>query len=437
MSLRAQTAGPSPNLESEHGSALVWALFFIVLITGMLIAHSTEMSANRRTMDTRYRRIDIAKNIAESGLTEATAYLRRQATQPVLNFAPQLSPETDPPRNETIDPSVGLVREFEVQGSLWGRYEIRKDRALDVSANYSEPAGTVWDLEARGILFDRIDEKARFDQKPNRVVSMQSVRTEMRGLPVQVPGNSTVVVMDPAMVTMLTGSEIKAEGKPAISYRRKTKLAVLEHQSHHEQKDMGQDDKDKDDGDEKDGDDDVAKHGDKVTGIPKAIAIEELSIAVEDVFRMRTEQVRNLSDVVLSNPKQIYGRSVKDIAVFSPQSLVLMSEGSALRGRMLLFVNGDFTAQNGNNSDFSGILYVTGNATIEGPFQFRGTMIVGGTLKVGGSSDMVALVNDQAAVTQLREALARYRTSKDLRPPAADGAYATPSELTNAGLLLR
>ena len=75
-------------------------------------------------------------------------------------------------------------------------------------------------------------------------------------------------------------------------------------------------------------------------------------------------------------------------------------------------------------------LYVNGNASIEGPFQFRGTLVVTGALKVGGTSDQVALVNDQAAVTQLRAALSRYRLSKDLRPPAIDGAFAAPSELS-------
>src|SRR5262249_26770108 len=162
--------------------------------TGVLIAHSLEMSANRQKMDTRYRRIDLAKNVAESGLTEGAAYLRRQPTQPVVAFAPQRDPSADPPLDETLEPSVSLVREVEVSAGLWGRYEIRKDQAIDVSANYSEPPGTVWDVEARGYLYELVDGQKHFDQRPNRILSEQKVRTEMRGLPVQVPTNAAVVL---------------------------------------------------------------------------------------------------------------------------------------------------------------------------------------------------------------------------------------------------
>ena len=44
----------------ERGAVLVWALFFVSLTTGVLIAHSFEMTANRRTMETRYRRVQLA-----------------------------------------------------------------------------------------------------------------------------------------------------------------------------------------------------------------------------------------------------------------------------------------------------------------------------------------------------------------------------------------
>lgn len=426
MSPRRCTAGCQTDAASQRGAALVWALFFIALVTGILVSHSLEMTANRQTMDTRYRRVDLAKNIAESGLTEATAYLRRQSTQPVLSFAPQLAPEADPPRNETLEPDLGLVREFEVQGSLWGRYEIRKDRAIDVSANYGEPAGTAWDVEARGYLFQRADAQKRFDQKPNSVISVQTVRTELRGLPVQVPGNAAVVVLDPTKLTMLTGSSISADGKPGVGYRKPEATSLAASTATEEHESRGSSEREEHSRREEA----LARNADKVAGMPKSVALEDLSLEVQDVFRLRTEQVRNLSDVVLANPKQIYGKVVKDLAVFSPSGLVLSADGSALRGRMLLFVDGDFIAQSGNNSDFSGVLYVNGDAAIEGPFQFHGTMVVTGTLKVGGTSDMVSIVNDQASVTTLRDALSRYRLSKDLRPPATDGAFAAPGDLS-------
>jgi hypothetical protein len=392
-------AGTSPRRASEQGSALVWAMFFVSLTTGLLVAHSFEMSANRRTMDTRYRRLDVAKSVAESGLTEATAYMRRQPNQPVVEFAPQLDPEADPPLNETLDPGIGLVREFEVQGSLWGRYEVRKSEAIDVSASYGEPAGSVWDVGARGYLYEVADKNKPFDKAPNRVVSVQTIRTEVRGLPIETPANAAIVMLDPSRITMDLGGKIGLPGSPAIAYRAPVlplPLPVL----------------------------DIS-----IIGTPAALPLPNLTIDLQSVFGMRGERLRNLADVVLLSPRQITGRVIRDQAIYAPQSLTLQATNSSLRGRMLLVVGGDFTAMAGNNSDFSGLLYAAGDVRIEGPFRFRGTMIVGGLLKVGGSGDVVDIAYDGAEVQGLQQAMARYRMSRDVRPAPSSGAFVAPDDL--------
>src|SRR5712675_1612201 len=143
-----------PACRLQQGSALIWALFFVAVTAGLLITNSWEMQANRTAMDVRYRKSAHARMIAQSALTDATAWFQRQSAQPVTTFAPKLDPEADPPLNETVDPTVGLVREFEVRGGLWARYEVRKDECLDVSSSYGETAGKVWDVGARGILFE-------------------------------------------------------------------------------------------------------------------------------------------------------------------------------------------------------------------------------------------------------------------------------------------
>lgn len=383
----------------EQGSALVWAMFFVSLTTGILVAHSFELSANRRTMDTRYRRLDLARSVAESGLTEATAFMRRQPVQPVVQFAPQLDPEADPPVDETLDPTVGLVREFEVQGNLWGRYEVRKDEAVDVSASYGETAGTVWDVGARGYLWQVVDRKVPFDQHPNRVLSVQTIRTELRGLPVDTPANAAIILLDPSRITMAAGGKIDSDGSPAVAYRAPAGPLP------------------------------IAPLDAAISGEPTALALPGLQVDVSSIFGMRPERVKNLCDLVLLSPRQVWGRVLKDQALFAPADLTLQPTWSSLRGRMLLVVNGDFTAQAGNNSDFSGIVFVAGNASIEGPFRFRGTMIVGGRLEVGGTGDAVQISYAAAEVQTLRAALARYRVSRDVRPATSAGAFVTVSDL--------
>ena len=88
----------------------------------------------------------------------------------------------------------------------------------------------------------------------------------------------------------------------------------------------------------------------------------------------------------------------------------------ALRGRMLLAVKGDFIASEGNDSDFRGVLYVSGNAQIEGPFRFEGTMIVAGSVKIGGSDEEVRIRARPDVVSQLQNSLSQYRAGRDQRP---------------------
>lgn len=401
-----------PSRESERGSSLVWALFFVTLTVGILVAHSLEMSANRKTMDTRYRRIDLAQSVAESGLTDAASYLRRQPSQPVVSFTPQRNLQSDPPVDDTMEPEVGLVREFEVNGSLWGRYEVRTDEAIDVSAAYGEAPGTVWDLGARGYLYERVDASRPFDKKPNRLLSTQTLRTEVRGITLRLPSLSALVVGDPDSLQILSNGSIEGGGSSAIAH-----LAKNDDDDDDDDKDKD-DDKDEDD-DEKDNDNSsrpAPSYGSSVTGSPASLPLAATKLDVTSVFGMREEQLRSVADLVVFSPKQLAGRVMQDQAVYVPNGLEIASDDHALRGRMLLAVKGDFIASEGNDSDFRGVLYVSGNAQIEGPFRFEGTMIVAGRVKIGGSDEEVRIRARPEIVSQLQNSLSQYRAGRDQRP---------------------
>ena len=391
-----------PSRESERGSSLVWALFFVTLTVGILVAHSLEMSANRKTMDTRYRRVDLAQSVAESGLTDAASYLRRQPSQPVVAFTPQRNLQSDPPVDDTMEPEVGLVREFEVNGSLWGRYEVRTDEAIDVSAAYGEAPGTVWDLGARGYLYERVDASRPFDKKPNRLLSTQTLRTEVRGITLRLPSLSALVVGDPDSLQILSNGSIEGGGSSGIAHLSK-----------------GNDDKPGNEGDEKDNDNSsrpAPSYGSSVTGSPASLPLAATKLDVTSVFGMREEQLRSVADLVVFSPKQLAGRVMQDQAVYVPNGLEIASDDHALRGRMLLAVKGDFIASEGNDSDFRGVLYVSGNAQIEGPFRFEGTMIVAGSVKIGGSDEEVRIRARPEIVSQLQNSLSQYRAGRDQRP---------------------
>ena len=145
-SIQGKSVSVALPRSSEEGSILVWALLFSIITSAMIISHSTYMAANRREMHVRYENVSLADSFARSGLVDSLAWFQRQPTQPVQTFTPQLTPEGDPPLFDTLDPTIGLVREFEVRGNLWARYEARTNEAFDISSQrgqQGDPAPTV------------------------------------------------------------------------------------------------------------------------------------------------------------------------------------------------------------------------------------------------------------------------------------------------------
>jgi hypothetical protein len=382
---------------TDRGSALVWALFFVALTTGLLLSHSWEMKASRVDTDVRYRQIEHARSFAQAGLTEATVWLRRQAVQPVLAFAPQLDPAATPPILDTIDPALGLVREFEVRGGLWGRYEVRTSEVEDVSAVYGLPAGVVWDIAARGILFERLDPAKAFDAWPNRAIAMQSLRTEVRGVPVSAPANAAVIVNDPRKLLVLQDANITGgEGNPAVAYAdAMPALPALPFPI------------------------DVTA---TVSGVPDTLRVPNLDLGTKALFSLRPERLEHFADVVMQDGPWQLRTPVRDQLVYATGS-VKVGPRRPLRGSGVIVVNGSFGVIGETNSDFSGLIVVRDDAELQGPFTFRGILIVGNELRVGGTAGGVTLEYDAAAMNLAAGALARYRRSRETRPSGGDGTY--------------
>src|SRR5262245_58492343 len=172
---------------SSRGSALTWSLFFVVVVAGMIVSHTIYLAANRRDLDVRFRQSALSTSFARSGAMDALGWFQKQGTQPVLSFGPINDLTASPPVEESLNPDLGLVREFEVRGGLWGRYEVRRSEVADVSPLRGQPAGSgaAWDITARGYLFERSNPSKPFDRAPNRIVAMTSMRTELRSITMQ------------------------------------------------------------------------------------------------------------------------------------------------------------------------------------------------------------------------------------------------------------
>src|SRR5687767_12797458 len=112
--------------DRERGLALVVAVFFAIIIVGLVFSGTMALKTHRTKTETSYRLHGQATQLARSGLYEALAWFRKQTAQPVVTFAPQRNTLVTPPVLETEDPDIGTVREVEIAGSIWGRYEVWK-----------------------------------------------------------------------------------------------------------------------------------------------------------------------------------------------------------------------------------------------------------------------------------------------------------------------
>src|SRR5262245_58891014 len=112
--------------------ALIWSLFAAVVTSGIIVAGTTTFLAIDKLGTAEFRVDGQARAVAEAGMTDSLAWYRRQTVQPVATFAPQRNLVATPPLNETDDPAIGIVREYEINmPSLWGRYEVRKPVAAE------------------------------------------------------------------------------------------------------------------------------------------------------------------------------------------------------------------------------------------------------------------------------------------------------------------
>lgn len=270
----SRPGAPRPTA-GEQGSILIWAMLFAIITSAMIVSHSTYMAANRREMNVRFEHATLSETFAKGGLTDSLTWFQRQPTQPVTSFAPKLEPNGDPPLLDTLDPTIGLVREFEVRGNIWARYEVRTEEVFDISTQRSlTTPGMVWDIGSRSFLFYRHDPTKPFDEGPNRVMATTYLRTELQGLPIVPPASAAIGVDDPMLVELGPNVDVLGEGGPAIAYP--------------------------------DGETAPTEFGPGTLDGP-VVAQIGYDAGVEEVFSMHSEQLRSLSDYVVEEGEAAAG----------------------------------------------------------------------------------------------------------------------------------
>ncbi len=392
---------PADSRPDERGLALILALLFTIIVSGLTVTGTILLQSHIKKNRTTFATKNQALQVAKSGLTEALNWMRRQTSQPVLEFAPQLDTGASPPVLDTIEPDIGLVREFKITGKIWARYEVWKQwdadpistrlawrqqyQCKDVSlARADATPGTVWRLRSVGYIYELADDTIAFNVAPNRVVASQIAVNEVRRMVIGLPGQAAVNVGNGSTCFINTNGRIVGGTTGAgIYYPAGTGTPTT-----------------------------GPLAANRVTGTPRLATAVEYDGSYEAVFGVTFDELSAMATLVvtdvddLPSPVPEMGITVVDVG-----GAVQFNASTPLLGTGIVVVRGNCTIAQGSNSNFSGLLYVEGNLTVRDPCEINGSVICTGTMTVQGVPDFATINFDGEILNTLMTELGNYRMS--------------------------
>ncbi|MCA8966576.1 MAG: hypothetical protein H6838_04935 [Planctomycetes bacterium] len=403
MRCQAQVA-QSPNPQS--GAAIIVAMWFTVIVAGIVLTGSLYLESHRRQTRNSFIAKAQAVQIARSGLTEALSWMRRQTSQPVMGFAPQLDPSATPPILDTIDPDIGLVREFQITGKQWARYEVWKVWNADPdptrlawrqqmqcedisSARLAAAAGSIWRLRSLGYVYTLEDPTKAFDEAPNSIIGRELLETEVQRLSINLPGEAAVNVGDGNSCHINTNGRIIGGTAGGIYYPAGSGTPTTGPAS-----------------------------ANRVTGTPALSTAVSYDDSFEAVFGVGIDDLRSMADMIVTDPSE-FPSPVLNNALIIVDSTSTMQWDSAvpLLGSGIVIVLGNANLSSGSLSNFSGLLYIDGNFTMRDPAEIRGAVMCTGNMTIQGNPDYATILFDEDVLNNLRLDFGNYQRSNTLLIP--------------------
>ncbi len=404
------------NRKSRRGSVLLWVLLTVLLLASFILFGVEADRALDRAMRVEVEAPAQARAVAEAGIVDAYAWFRRQSIQPVTTFAPRRVLTAVPPINETDDPTVGLLREYEIAPDLWARYEVRltvpaepftdwdADGLYDTGEPYSDTngngqwdaagetrdvsvqrgqggSGTIWQLVSHGTIFARPDGALPLGQGRNQRLSMTRVATEIRRLTLVLPAESAICSARGDAVTLGARSRILGGSRAGVVFASSTGSPAR-------------------------------LSGSEVSGSPSTSAVPAYDGSIDAVFGVSLAELKSMADLSTTNGAGLPS-PIGDFTLAVVDDDVVFNATRPLRGTGILVVLGDCTIADGSNSFFNGLLWVGGDLTLRAPSYIRGTIVAEGQVDVYGTGGDYAEVNfDDWIITELLALLGQYRHTK-------------------------
>ncbi len=383
---------------SERGVALIIAIFITIFGTGLILSGLISMNGVEKEAPVGYRLGSQARQFATAGLIDGLAWFRRQTTQPVTAFDPRLDMAVTPPIIDTMDPSIGVVREFEISGGVWGRYELRRfvpnvspaiAEVADISTDRgAASAGTVWRLVSRGFVFRRTDPTVAFNVQPNYVLGQEVVDAEIRRMTLAPPGQAALCSRRADSVTIGSRGRIRGGSAVGIVYKSSTGS--------------------------------ISNSG-QVSGIQSHTGLAAYADTVQAIFGVTAAELRTLADDRITTSAAFPFPIPVNQVIYAETDLVFDST-RPLRGLGIVYVDGNVTIQSGSNSFFNGLLVVTGNLTVNAPALMRGSVVVHGSVNFQGLGDYSELEYDDGVLNSLMQEVGQYRRSSTVRKTQLRGS---------------
>jgi hypothetical protein len=427
----------------QEGTALITVLSLSVLLFLVVSVSSTVINNSGKDTQENFRKRVQANNIARAGLSDAVGWFKKKSVSSGVVSANSLglpcsdaafSPvyDADPLLRETIDPTVGLVKDIALDSGrrIYGRYIVRK-QPCDTNAGSpagfnvvsSEPSynryavhdvteetgngsrgdGVTWKLVSEGIVYRRnsfnTDADGVFTEPPleENIIERAFASININRLSLRIP-DAPVTVLEPEFGNVTQSSlstsrcNLLGTGSTAtVIYQASAGAPSSSGNCQMEQCPPP-----------------------PSSGNGNRAALSSDPISVQDVFAVSQSELSALADYNYSNMNdlksahfdEINGRNQLPMSIYYLEGSYTFSVSNPLLGSGILFVDGNLTLQDSSFS-FSGLVYVTGQITIQNDNTISGALMAN---RVNCNPSLKAEVErNQGVLENVRDNLALYR----------------------------
>jgi hypothetical protein len=372
----------------ERGIALALVLFAATLLLLLLLTTLTITATSGRFVARQLAYQGQAENAASAGLTNSLSWYVHQKQQPVTTFAPVLDPNGVcphtpphvPPVNETEDPTIGLMRTYEVMGQarVFARYEVRKSEVTDVSQRRGKPQpGTIWQLTSHGIIYIQNDATKGPGLGGNTIITQATLRNEIQRMSLLLPANAALSGTDSGKMNIAKAGRVIG-GSTGIGVAYGTGASP--------------------------------KFQGTVTGNP-ALSSTSGAFALNKVFGAEAPELSAMADLVVDDEKDLPDP-------LPPMSLVIVKGNATfnptkrLNGSGILIVMGNLILNPQSNAFYDGVIWVGGDLVMSPPAQVSGAVVVNGNVQLTGGSDVSEIDYDSGILDQVKLQMGNYHFSR-------------------------